>query len=61
MVSETKTAACIVASLGSMLHIPVAFGHDLISIAGQTGGVMASTVLSMVGVFTILTEFDVLD
>lgn len=55
------TIACTIASLGSIAWIPAAFGHDLMSVVGQTGGVMAATLLGLVGVFSIANEFDLLD
>jgi hypothetical protein len=55
------TIACTIASLGSVAWIPAAFGHDLMSIVGQTGGVMAATMLGIVGVFSIANEFELLE
>jgi len=58
MQDTTGKAACIISSLGSIAWAPAAFGHDLLAIAGQTGGIMLSTVLALVGGYTIAYKLD---
>lgn len=51
----------VLASAGSVLHVPIVLGFGLTGTFGTELGVMIATALGMVGAMSVVHEFEILD